>query len=290
MARVCLAIKRKAPNLRFLGLCHQIGDLNHHLPLMLNKKLDDLRVMPYGLNHFGFLMGLNELESGKDLMPEFNKIALEYFNQRKDRFQFSTLTVEVYKRFKYFPYVSDTHLGEYLRFGEEFTETKDMIDWIDHSEKGGNNTYKRVMRNYKRLKEGNYFKKGMFYGGSSGERAIPIIEAIITDENSYESAVNIPNENIIENLPQDLVIECPVRVNKSGVEGVKWGKLPADIAALLRIEATIQDLCVEAILKKSKKLAITALAIDPNVGSFEIANKIFKEMEERQKEYLPEFN
>ena len=256
MARVCLAIKRTAPNLKFIGLCHQIGDLNYHLPLMLKKKLGNLKLMPYGLNHFGFLMGLEELPSGKDLMPEFNKIALEYFNQHKERFQFSTLTLEVYKRFSYFPYVSDTHLGEYLRFGEEFTETSDMTDWIDRTEKFGEMIYKSVMRNYKRLKEGRYRKKGMYYKGTSGERAIPIIEAIISNSNSYESAVNVPNDNIIENLPQDLVIECPVIVNKSGVKGVKWGKLPSGIAAILRIEASIQDLCVEAILQKSKDLAM----------------------------------
>ncbi len=289
MARVCLAIKRTAPNLKFIGLCHQIGDLNYHLPLMLKKKLGNLKLMPYGLNHFGFLMGLEELPSGKDLMPEFNKIALEYFNQHKDKFQFSTLTLEVYKRFRYFPYVSDTHLGEYLRFGEEFTETSDMTDWIDRTEKFGEMIYKRVMRNFKRFKEGRYRKKGMFYKGTSGERAIPIIEAIISDSNSYESAVNVPNDNIIENLSQDLVIECPVIVNKSGVKGVKWGKLPRDIAAILRIEASIQDLCVEAILHKSKDLAIATLAIDPNVGSFEMAEKIFNEMREKQKEFIPNF-
>ena len=85
------------------------------------------------------------------------------------------------------------------------------------------------------------------------------------------------------------MIECPVTVNKNGVEGVKWGRLPSNIAALLRIEATIQDLCVEAILQKSKDLAITALAIDPNVGSFEMADHIFEEIKELQKEFLPEF-
>ena len=289
MARVCLAIKRTTPNLKFIGLCHQIGDLNYHLPIILKNKLEKLKLMPYGLNHFGFLMGLEELHSGKDLMPEFNKIALEYFNQHNDRFQFSTLTLEVYKRFSYFPYVSDTHLGEYLRIGEEFTETSNMKDWIDRTEKEGKWIYKHVMRNYKRLKEGRYRKKGIFYKGTSGERAIPIIEAIISDSNSYESAVNVPNDNIIENLPQDLVIECPVIVNKSGVKGVKWGNLPKNIAALLRIEASIQDLCVEAILHKSKDLAIATLAIDPNVGSFEMAEQIFDEMREIQKDFIPNF-
>jgi len=46
---------------------------------------------------------------------------------------------------------------------------------------------------------------------------------------------------------------------------------------------------VEAILHKSKDLAITALAIDPNVGSFEMADNIFEEIKNVQKEFLPDF-
>jgi len=289
MARVCLAIKRAAPNLKFIGLCHQIGALIYHLPKMLNKNLENLKLKPYGLNHFGFLMGLEELPSGLDLMPKFNKIAPEYFKQHENRFEFSSLTFEVFKRFGYFPYVGDNHLGEYLRFGEEFTETQDMVEWINRTEKHGERIYRKVMRNYKRLKEGKYLKKGMLSKGISGERAVPIIEAIITNQPTYESAVNIPNDGIIDNLPQDLVIECPITVSKAGIRGVKWGNLPKNIAALLRIEASIQDLCVEAILHKSKDLAIATLAIDPNVGSFEMAEQIFNEMREIQKDFIPNF-
>ena len=57
----------------------------------------------------------------------------------------------------------------------------------------------------------------------------------------------------------------------------------------MRIEATVQDLAVEAVLKKSKELAIAALAINPNVGSFKRAENIFNEMSERQNKYLPDF-
>jgi len=289
MARVCLAIKRATPNLKTIGLCHQIGALNYHLPKMLNKNLEDLKLKPYGLNHFGFLMGVEDISSGMDLMPKFNKIAPEYFKQHEERFEFSSLTFEVFKRFDYFPYVGDNHLGEYLQFGEEFTEKQDMVDWIDFTEKGGQRIYRKIMRHYKRLIEGRYLKKGMLSKGISGERAVPIIEAMITNKQSYESAVNIPNNGIIDNLPQDLIIECPITVSKAGIRGVRWGNLPKNIAALLRIEASIQDLCVEAVLTKSKEVAINALAIDTNVGSFEMADRIFREMKELQREFLPKF-
>ena len=121
------------------------------------------------------------------------------------------------------------------------------------------------------------------------ERAIPIIEGIVEDKNSYETAVNIPNDGLVDNLPEDLVLEISANVDKDGVHGVKLGKIPKNIAALLRIEASVQDICVEAILNKSKDLAITALAIDPNVGNFENAEKMFNEMRELQKESIGYF-
>ena len=284
MSRVCLAIKRATKNLKFVGLCHQIGALYLHLPPMLGIKLPEMKIMPYGLNHFGFIMGLEEIATGKDLMPDFNSNILDYFTKWEDRFEFSTLTLEIYKRFGWFPYVGDNHLAEYLQFGEEFTKTQDMIDWIDRTEDFNQAIYKKLMRYYNRLKKGRYPKKGMLRW-KSGEEAIPIIESIIKDDNVYHTAVNIPNDKIIENLPQDLILECPATVNKNGVHGIKRGKLPKNIAALLRIEASVQDICVDAILNKSKEQAITALAIDPNLGSFEKAEEIFKEMKQKYDYY-----
>ena len=164
-----------------------------------------------------------------------------------------------------------------------------MVDWIDLMDNIGQNIYRMFDKNFKLLKKGKYPKKGMLFNRRSGERAIPIIEGIINDKNSYEFAVNISNNNLVENLPQDLILECSATVNKDGVHGVKIGTLPKNIAALLRIEATIQDLCVEAVLTRSKDLAIASLAIDPNVGSFEMAENIFDEMSELQQEFLPKF-
>jgi alpha-galactosidase len=288
MSRVCLAIKR-AVDINFIGLCHQIHFLEIHLPKMLNVQLKNLRMTVAGLNHFGFLLNLENTKTNENLMSEFNEKAMKYFKKNEDPFEFSRLTFEVYKRFGYFPHPGDNHLGEYLQFGEEFTETEDMINWIDRTDKFNVGIYKRVLRYHKRLRKGRYPRRGMLYRVPSGERAIPIIEAILTDDNSYEASVNIPNNGLIENLPKDLVIEGPVRVDKEGIHGVKLGNIPKNLAALLRIEATIQDLCVEAVLKKSKKLAIASLAIDPNLGSFEKAEKIYNKMTELQKDYLPDF-
>ncbi|MFX1456626.1 MAG: hypothetical protein ACFFDB_14725 [Promethearchaeota archaeon] len=289
MSRVCLAIKRTVQKLRFIGLCHQIGFMTHHLPIMFNKPIKQLRLKVGGLNHFTFLLELEDLSKNISLMSEFNRKALSYFKENENRFEFSALTFEIFKMFGYFSYAGDNHIGEYLQFGEEFTNTQDMVDWINNNDKVGKSIFARFVKNHKLLKNGKYPKKGILLNRRSGERAIPIIESIIKDRNYYEFAVNLPNDNIIDNLPGDVILECSATVNKDGVHGIKLGKIPRSIAAILRIEATIQDLCVEAVLTRSKELAITSLAIDPNVGSFEMAEDIFNEMTKVQKNYLPPF-
>ncbi|MFX1314173.1 MAG: hypothetical protein ACFFHD_16420, partial [Promethearchaeota archaeon] len=289
LSRVCLTIKRSVKELKFVGLCHQIAFLVRHLPNMFKKSISELKLKVGGLNHFAFLLGLEDLVLGKDLMPTFNELALDYFRRYENRFEFSTLTFEVFKKFGLFCYAGDNHLGEYLQFGEEFTIMQDMIDWINFIDMEGQLVHKKFLNYHKRLKRGRYPRKGILFKGVSGERAVPIIEAIIKDKNSYEFAVNIPNDNIIDNLPQDLVLECSGIINRNGIHGIKLGKIPKNIAALLRIEASIQDLCVDAILNKSKDLAIACLATDPNVGSFEIAENIFDEMSQLQRKYLPNF-
>ncbi|MFX1493576.1 MAG: hypothetical protein ACFFBZ_04775 [Promethearchaeota archaeon] len=290
VSRICLALKRAVPKLKMLGLCHQIGLLtSRHLSAMMDRDLKDMRLTTGGLNHFAFLLGLKDLNSGADLLPEFNSKCMDYFKDKWDRFHYADLTFELYKMFGWFPYVGDNHICEYLQIGSQYTTEQDLTDWITRMEQANKGGTARLKRYYNRLKKGRYPKKGMLMQEPSGERAIPIIEAIIKDSNSYEIAVNIPNDGIIENLPQDLVIECSGIVNKDGVHGVKLGNIPKNIAAILRIEASIQDLCVEAIFKKSKQLAIDCLAVDVNCGSFEMAEAIFNEMTEVQNKYLPNF-
>jgi len=75
MSRVCLAIKRATQNLKFVGLCHQIGFFNLHFPKMLNMSFKDLKMTVVGLNHFGFLLGLENWKTEVDLMPQFHSKA-----------------------------------------------------------------------------------------------------------------------------------------------------------------------------------------------------------------------
>jgi alpha-galactosidase len=289
VARISLAIHRKYPKIKFIGLCHQIEFLNYHLPKMFDKPLGDLKMTVAGLNHFGFLIGLEDFKSGENLLPAFNAKSLQYFDGKWDRFQFDEFTFEIYKRFGYFPHSGDNHLCEYIQFADEFVKLEDLKDWIQTMEEFGKMEDKRIIRFHKKLKKGKPSKRSVLSSKLSGESAIPVIEAIITNQRTYLSSVNIPNEGIIENLPSDLIVEGPAWVDGSGVHGVKLGSLPKNIAALLRMEASIQDVCVEAILHESKTLALACLAMDLKVEGFKMAENIFDELFALQREYLPDF-
>ncbi|TXT60143.1 MAG: Alpha-glucosidase [Promethearchaeota archaeon] len=310
MSRICLAIKRAVPDLKFIGLCHQIGLFLQDLPYIVDdslqneklkeislnekyelhgKSLKEVKIVTGGLNHFAFILGLEDKLTGENLLPKFNDRVMDYYEDKWDRFKYADLTFEVYKRYGWFPYVGDNHLAEYLIFGSEFTNYQDFRDWIKRMEDGKMGTNKRFRRYHKRLKKGRYPEKGYLVEGESDERGIPIIEELISGDDAYEIAINIPNNNIIENLPQDLVIECSARIRDGFVEGVKLGKIPKNIASLLRVEASTQDICVEAILSESKDLAINCIATDVNCGSFEMAEKIYDRMYKIQRKYLPNF-
>ncbi|MFX1572471.1 MAG: hypothetical protein ACFFB0_06955 [Promethearchaeota archaeon] len=290
VSRICLALKRSIPGLKFVGLCHQIELLTkYHLSDMLNKEITEMKLTLGGLNHFGFLFRLEDLLTGKNLMPEFNAKCMEYFQDKWDRFHFADLTFELYNRTGCFCYAGDNHVCEYLQIGSQYTKIEDILDWLDKMESENKAVNTWLKKYHKRLEKGRYPKKGIILNAHSEERGIPIIKAIITDSNSYEMAVNISNKGIIDNLPQDLVIECSGYVNREGIHGVKLGNISKSVAALLRIEASIQDVCVEAILNESKDLAIACLAMDVNCKNFEMAEIIFKEMSQLQKKYLPNF-
>lgn len=290
VSRICLALKRAVPELSFVGLCHQLALLTrNNLSNILNREINDLKLTIGGLNHFGFLLGIVDQTSGDDLMPNFNLNCNLYFNGKWNRFHYSDLTFEIFKRTGYFCYAGDNHVCEYLQFGSHYVKIEDILDWLDKMESGNIMVNRWYESNYEKLKEGRYPENGILQNSRSGERGIPIIEAILTNKNSYEWAVNIPNDGIINNLPQDLVIECSATVNQNGLHGEKLGNIPKSVAALLRIEASIQDVCVEAIIKESKELAIACIAMDVNCGNFEMAEIIFNEMSHLQKNYLPNF-
>ena len=278
MSRICLAIKRKFPNQKFVGLCHEIAHASEYIQKILEIDISNIEYKGGGLNHFGVILEAKYRDTGKDAYPEIRKkgpAVLEKISEGTD-----TLLIKyILETYDYLPYTTDNHYGEYMSWAWEVAD-------LPHGREFWESYEVYLAKNFKRIKRTIEKGKGDKLVKSDGERAVPIIEGILTDDNHEELSVNLPNDGVITNLPEDLVVECPAIVNRNGLQAVKLGEYPKGLAALLRTQASVQDLVVETILTKSKKVALQALLADPVINSTSQAKNILESMLKLQKKYM----
>jgi alpha-galactosidase len=113
-----------------------------------------------------------------------------------------------------------------------------------------------------------------------------VIAGILHNQKRFIEAGVVYNRGTIPNLPPDLAVEVPVIADAAGVHPVSLGPLPDPIAKLLQVQASVQQLAVEAAIYASKELALEALLIDPVVNSSVAAIKLLDELWEINKPYI----
>jgi len=300
MTRICLAITRKFPELKVIGLCHEVVSLMEHLPKILNTPWSNLQVKAGGLNHFSVLLEALYKDTGKDAYPEIRTNAPAYFERlpeqsyenlgamkemldatrgsgerltsRQHIWAERELFKVILEKFGLLPITTDSHIGEYIQWAHSVVDHKGILDFY--------NFYKKWCL--------EQVPESRIKGTLDIEywREIPIIAGIITDSHQEELAVNILNTGLIENLSSEMVVEVPATVDKDGVHGVKLGKLPRGFAGLLNNQVAVNDLTVEAALAGSRELALQALLVDPVIDNVAAAEAALDAILEYQQDYL----
>jgi alpha-galactosidase len=278
MNRICLAIKRRFPDLKFVGLCHEYQHFVILIEKIVNIPIEKLDIKAGGLNHFGVILEIKEKETGKDLYPIIRKNGPEFLYKLNtyDGYKFVAFFLETYG---YLPYTTDSHYGEFVHWAWREADIPAVRRFWSFYENLLKQDYEKLKRKIKKGKAARLVKP-------DEERAIPIIEGILTDANYIEPSVNIPNEMVFTNLPQDLTVECPALINKEGLTGLKLGEYPIAIATLLKEQIAVQDLVLEAIFRKSKDLAFQALLADPVVDDYWQARNILDRLLELEQDYI----
>lgn len=299
MSRICTTVCRAFPDLKFVGMCHEIASLPRFLPQILGVPYDALEVRAGGLNHFSCILTAKYKETGQDAYPDILVKAPQFFSAMpsmsaihkyfKETGQwpekpedFAYVKTEAWperrvfqvilEKFGLMPITSDSHFGEYIQWAYDVTDHKGILDFY--------NFYKQYLSNITPNIELEV-----------SERVIPIIEGILTNAGFEEAAVNIPNKNsdgkrLIENLPDWIVVEVPAIVNHKGLHGVVLGDLPHGFGGLLNNQAAVHDLTADAVINKSKALALQALLVDPIVGQYDGLEEMLDTMIEYQEKWL----
>jgi alpha-galactosidase len=300
MTRICLAIARRYPDLKVVGLCHEVVSLMEHLPKILDTPWSNLCVKAGGLNHFSALLEASYRDTGKDAYPDIRARAPAYFwalpeesyenlGATKEMLDAARGSLErppgrigvwperelfrvILEKFGLLPITTDSHLGEYVQWAHAAVDHKGILDFY--------NFYKKWCL--------EQVPESRIHGTLEIEywRDIPIIEGILTDSHQEELGVNLPNAGYIDNLPQDMIVEVPGVVDRKGVHGVSLGSIPKGFAGLLNNQVAVNDLTVEAALQGSRELALQALLVDPVVDDAAAAERALEAVLLYQKEHL----
>jgi alpha-galactosidase len=97
---------------------------------------------------------------------------------------------------------------------------------------------------------------------------------------------------LISNLPADGCVEVATMVDRNGLQPVRYGALPPQMAAICRTNMNMFDLGAQAIVEKSKEAAIHALLLDPlsaAVCSPKEIKAMALELFEAEEQFLPGF-
>ncbi|HOX37856.1 MAG TPA: alpha-glucosidase/alpha-galactosidase [Candidatus Brocadiia bacterium] len=281
-SRVCMAIS-KLTSLKFVGICHGVSGGRGFVSRILERPEEELDMITGGLNHFFWFLKIADAATGEDLYPE---LVARLRGAKAD--MCPRLTRRMLDLFGLLMFPSDDHIGEYVSFAYE-----DLgLRWH----------YGRECRSVPRpdgaLKPEsqpvNWSDANVPLDESvlrpSGEHAVPMIRDIVTDSRRWWPSVNVSNTGLyVGNVAEDAIVEVPAEVDGRGVHPQKVGPLPEALAAMCSLQISIQKIIVEAYAKRSKKLLLEALLLDPVVDSAQRAGQLLDAMLELQKDYLPRF-
>jgi alpha-galactosidase len=116
-----------------------------------------------------------------------------------------------------------------------------------------------------------------------------IVEAITFNDNLYHQQLNLPNDGLIPNLPDDAIVEVPGMVSGLGIRGLNVPPLPDGIAELCRRELALSSLVVDAVIEGDRQKALQALLLDPMINDIDRARAILDDFLTTFAEYLPQF-
>ncbi len=294
MSRICTTVHRAFPDLNFIGMCHEIFSLERFLPQFLEIPFENLKVRAAGLNHFSAVLTAEYVETGEDAYPDIRVKAKEFFGNMPsndtvhkyfketgqwpdDPEVYSSLETEAWperrvfqvilEKFDLMPITSDSHFGEYIQWAYDVTDHRGILDFYRFY-KGHLSTVKPKIE--LRLRE----------------RIVNIIEGILTNSGYEEPAVNVPNNGLLTDLPDWIVVEVPATINKDGIHGIQMGRLPSGFLGLLTNQIAVHNLTAEAIINKSRKAALQALLVDPVVNQYHGIEEMLDTMIEYQKPWL----
>jgi alpha-galactosidase len=289
MAMLCRALKRKS-FIRLTGLCHSVQGTAMMLADWIGAPYHEITYTCAGLNHMAWYLKYDW--NGADAYPLIRKA----ITQRPEIFNEEIVRNEMFLHLDYYVTESSGHNSEYNAW---FRKRPDLIEkYCTHGTGWNPGEYAYILKEYQNAEHTwkdeaqKWFAEETPIELERGEEyAAHIINALMGGE-PFTFNGNVPNTNLVTNLPQAACVEVPVWVSRKGFEAVHVGALPPQCAALTSLTSQIEEMAVEGALIGDARLIFQAIAFDPltsAVLSLAEIEQMVNQMFEQNKDYLPNF-
>ncbi|MDK4700735.1 alpha-glucosidase/alpha-galactosidase [Rhizobium sp. CNPSo 4062] len=262
MAINCWAIKEIAPSIRTVGLCHSVQHTAAHLADCLGEDVADINYLSAGINHIAFFLKYEKLHadgSREDLYPRLRALAEERRIPADDQVRFDVL-----KRLGHFVTESSEHFSEYTSWYIK-EGRNDLIERLNIP------LDEYIRRCEVQIAEWHELRRDLEGGKPidvcrSNEYAAGIIHAAVTGRPALIYG-NVPNNGLIQNLSDECIVEVPCHVDHNGVQPMRIGRMPSQLAAVMNLSISVQGLTVEAALAKKRDRIYQAALLDPHTSA-----------------------
>ena len=301
-SKLCQAINTLT-SIRTLGLCHGVVGGRRQIASFLRMPVEQLDTAACGMNHFTWFQTVRDKTTGKNLYPVLRE------NERQadplahwDDLALSRICLRV---FGLWPSPGSNHIGEYIRWAQEFLASSALQYYYDPVD--GHPWETGAIPKFVYSLGDKPTERLMFPTGeapevalpghekpareeelqASGELTVPIMEGISCGITHKLDAVIVPNRGSMPGMDDDGVVEVPAIADRNGVRPQQMELLPEAIIALLRTQGSIQKLLVEAYAESSRHKLLQAMLLDPTVHSYRNAVALINQMCELQNDVLP---
>ena len=288
MSMLCRAMQRES-FIRLSGLCHSVQGTAIMLADWISAPYNEISYTCAGINHLAWYIKYEW--KGKDAYPLIHQAV-----EKPEIYNKEIVRNELFQHLGYYVTESSGHNSEYNWW---FRKRPGLVEkyciqgtnWNPGEYAFNLKRYQSREKIWKKEAQEWLDKETPISLERGNEYAAYIVNAWMGGE-IFQFNGNVPNTNLITNLPQDVCVEVPVFVDKAGFHPVHVGLLPPQCVALTHINVMVEEMAVEAALTGDPTMVFRAIAYDPltaAVLSLAEIKDMVNEMLQQNHDYLPQF-
>lgn len=289
MAMLCGSIQRSS-FISTTGLCHSVQGTAQMLGWWIGASLDEITYTCAGINHQAWYLDFKV--NGKDAYPLIHQAITE----NPEVYESEIVRNEMYLALGKYVTESSGHNSEYNWW---FRKRPDLIEkYCIHGTGWNPGEYAYILKEYQNNEATWKDQAKEWFAADTPiildrgqEYAAYIINAYMGGE-LFKFNGNVPNTNLVTNLPQNACVEVPVLVDRDGLHPIHVGALPAECALLTQLSSGIEEMAITGSLTGDPTMIYRAICHDPltaAVLSLKEIKDLVNEMFEKNQSYLPQF-